>query len=276
MRHFARIAVMLTALSLSTLVLAQEQDVRIFAHRGGRQEQDENTMNGFKGSFERGYRGFETDVHFTKDHALIITHDSNLERMTGQKVIVEEKTEAELRKVRTLKGNPIPFLSDVLDFFQDKSGLYIEFEMKTTDTSLYPDELIPEYCEKVYAAVMAQKPKDATYLFTSFDYRPLRYLRQHHPDADLLLISSDPCSEKMIALCKAMDIKRMGVGIQGTSRSAVEAAHKAGLTVSLWPGNKVEDTILGIYLGADFLCTDVPYQVKTYLDAKMPWLHTIY
>lgn len=82
---------------------------------------------------------------------------------------------------------------------------------------------------------MAIKPADAVFVFTSGDYRGLRYLQAKHPGVDLLLITSKPCCDETIDLCKAMGITRMGATMDGTSRKAVKKAHKEGLIVSLWP-----------------------------------------
>ena len=71
-------------------------------------------------------------------------------------------------------------------------------------TSSYPDDVLPEYCERVYDLVMKNKPADATYLLTSFDYRVLRYMQTHHPDADLMLITGKPCHDETISLCKTI------------------------------------------------------------------------
>ncbi|MCE2616594.1 glycerophosphodiester phosphodiesterase [Phocaeicola oris] len=258
------------ALCSSGLVLAQEHVTRVFAHRAGRAEQDENTLSAFQATYTAGINGFETDVRMTKDGNLIISHDNSLQRMTTSEGIIEEMETAELKKVVTKKGHKLLFLDELLDFLKDKPNLYVEFEMKTSETNLYPDDRIPEYCEKVYKAIKAKMPEDADFSMTSFDYRPLRYMRQHHPDMALLYISGNPCCDQTIEVCKTLGIKRMGVTLGGTSRDAVVKAHKEGLTVSLWPGTKVEDTILGIALGADLLCTDIPQQVKNMLKVRMP------
>ncbi len=73
-----------------------------------------------------------------------------------------------------------------------------------------------------------------------------------------------------------MGIKRMGATMDGTSRKAVKKAHKEGLIVSLWPGQSVEDFMLGAYLGCDYMCTDVPIEVKGWLAEKAPWIKVKY
>lgn len=56
----------------------------------------------------------------------------------------------------------------------------------------------------------------------------------------------------------------------------MKKAHKEGLIVSLWPGASVEDFMLGAYLGCDYMCTDVPIAVKSYLAEKAPWIKVKY
>lgn len=255
---------------------AQTQEIRLFSHRGGRMEHDENTIQAFRASYEVGYRGFETDIRMTKDGELVVTHDSSLERTTDGTGIVEEKTKAEILQMRTKKGNKVLFLDELLDFLKDKPGLYVEFEMKTNPTSLYPEERLKQYCDKLYKMVMANKPIDAEYVFTSFDYRGLRYLQSNYPGVDLLLIVSKPCNDETIALCKTVGIKRLGAAMNGTSRTAVKKAHEAGLIVSLWPGQSTEDFMLGAYLGCDYMCTDIPVALKDWITQNASWIKVKY
>lgn len=269
---------MALAICAATLfdVSAQEQEIRLFSHRGGRMEHDENTLSAFQASYDAGYRGFETDIRMTADGALVVTHDSSLERTTNGSGTVEEKTEAEIRQLATKQGNKMMFLDELLDFLKGKEGLYVEFEMKTKPEELYPEARLHEYCDKLYKAVKAIQPDDALFVFTSGDYRALRYLQATYPGVDLLLITSKPCNDETIDLCKAMGIPRMGATMDGTSRKAVKKAHKEGLIVSLWPGQSVEDFMLGAYLGCDYMCTDIPIEVKNYLAQKAPWIKVKY
>jgi len=56
----------------------------------------------------------------------------------------------------------------------------------------------------------------------------------------------------------------------------VKKAHKEGLTVILWPGQSVEDFMLGAYLGCDLMCTDVPIRVKNWLAENAPYIKVKY
>ena len=264
------------ALFTSVELFGQTQEIRLFSHRGGRMENDENTLKAFKASYDAGYRGFETDILMTKDGELVITHDSSLERTTNGKGVVEDHTKTEIMQLQTKQGNKMIFLDELLVFLQDKKGLYVEFEMKTSPASLYPEDRLKEYCDKLYKKVMEKRPSDALYVFTSSDYRALRYLQSHYPGVDLLLITSKPCNAETIALCKAVGINRLGATMNGTSRESVQKAHKEGIIVSLWPGTSVEDFMLGAYLGCDYMCTDIPIQLKKWIAVKAPWINVKY
>mgnify|MGYP002543581521 CR=1 FL=1 len=267
---------LLVALFISLQLFGQTQEIRLFSHRGGRMENDENTLKAFKASYDAGYRGFETDIRMTKDGELVITHDSSLERTTNGKGVVEDHTKTEIMQLQTKQGYKMMFLDELLVFLQDKKGLYVEFEMKTSPVSLYPEDRLKEYCDKLYKKVMEKRPSDALYVFTSSDYRALRYLQSHYPGVDLLLITSKPCNAETIALCRTVGINRLGATMNGTSRESVQKAHKEGIIVSLWPGKSVEDFMLGAYLGCDYMCTDIPIQLKKWIAAKAPWINVKY
>ncbi|MDX9978608.1 MAG: glycerophosphodiester phosphodiesterase family protein [Lentisphaeria bacterium] len=244
---------------------------QIHAHRGGRDEFDENTLAAFQASYDRGLRGFETDIHMCRDGALVIIHDSSLERTTCGTGDVEDQTEAELRQVVTKQGNPILFLDELIDFLADKPGLYFEFEMKT-DPERYPPEKLAVYCRNVYEAIAPRTPADSTYVFSSFDKRALRQMRETAPEADLMLITGSPCCEATIKEAQELGVKRLACTWDKSTRAAVRAAHEAGLVVAGWPGRTVRDYLLGVALGFDHMCADNPVEVLDFKERHLPWL----
>ncbi|MCL2120107.1 MAG: hypothetical protein FWH27_16950 [Planctomycetaceae bacterium] len=258
-----------TALLMAVSVLCAQDRGLVMAHRGGAHEFDENTLAAFLGSYEKGLRGFETDVRTTKDGDLVILHDATLDRtyegMTGR---VEEKTAAELRGLKTKQsGQPFLFLDDLLAAFADKPGVYFEFEMKT-DKDVYTDEVLETYCKKLYDSVSAKCPEGSFYVFTSFDQRPLKVIKRLDPQADVMYITGGPCTEDIVKMAQELGARRVACGIDQTSQAQVRNAQKAGFRVNLWPGHTVEDYELGIALGADVLCTDIPVKVMEWKNSK--------
>lgn len=265
----------LVALLMAMTTLAQRTAI-ILAHRGGGTEQEENVLKTFQHSYEAGINSFETDVRMTKDGVLVISHDSSLERTCGIEGTIERMTAKELRKVKTKQGSPLLFLEDLLDFLKDKPHLYVEFEMKTDDkvketgAFLYEGERLEEYCNKMYEQCKAKMPKDADWTLTSFDHKPLQKIHAQHPEAVLGLITSEGCTEETVKLCKQLGVRRLAALLDKSSRKGVKTAHVNRINVNLWPGSKFSDALLAMYLGADYICTDVPMGAMEYLKKNPP------
>ncbi|MEC3878118.1 glycerophosphodiester phosphodiesterase [Parapedobacter sp. 10938] len=258
-------------LLLGNTVYAQQAEVKLFAHRGGAHEYDENTISAFQATYDKGLRGYELDVRRTADDQLVIFHDANLKRIVGQEGAIEDLTLDEIKKLRTKKGNEIPTLDEVLAFFSDKPWVYIEFEMKT-NKPMYDEKTLEAYCDQLYQKAYAAMPPTSNYVLTSFDTRPLRYLKTTYPTVDLLLIKGAPLSQEVLDEAKELGIDRVGCNVDGTTRAMVKEAKKQGFKVSLWPGRSVADFLLGVSLGSDYLCSDVPVAVTEWVKANAPWI----
>lgn len=256
---------MITMLALGQQVNAQA-DYKLYAHRGGRWEQDENTLTAFKNAYEKGIRGFETDVRLSSDGVFVISHDGTLDRMTTSNGVLENMTAAQLRKVVTKRGNKLLFLDEFLKYFSDKPGTYLEIEMKTTDTLAYPQKKLEKYCDDIYKQVMATKPATSTYVFISFDYRTMRYMSKKYPDADILITQNKPCNDETIKLALDLGVKRLGSTLNGTSRESLQKAKKMGLIVSSWPVRTVGEYMHAISLGFERVNSDTPIDIHQWCE----------
>ena len=239
-----------------------------YAHRGGKAENDENTMQAFRQCFTAGIDRFETDIRMTQDGILVVSHDANLKRRTGFDGVIEKMSGREVLSKRTYLGNSIPKVEQVLNLFSRKKASYVEWELKTSETDLYPDNRIPEYCEKVYSLVSAKQPEAVLWVYTSFDVRPLKYMREHHPEVGTGYITDRPVCDETIAIALEIGANQLDANIKGTTAEAVAAAHEAGLEVCLWPGTKTKHYLKMKELGADRCCTDIPNLLKLELHGS--------
>ena len=99
------------------------------AHRGLWGENFvENSIPAYQNAIKNGFP-IEIDVYETKDGELVVFHDSNLKRITGENAFVYEKTLSELQQL-SLNGTreKIPTLSQVLELCENKTPLLIEFK----------------------------------------------------------------------------------------------------------------------------------------------------
>ena len=260
-----KLTILLAAGLLAAGAFAQP---RLVAHRGGRYEVEENTLPAFASALEAGITGYELDVHITADGEYVIMHDSNVSRMCGSDGVIEKMTLAELRALKTLKGNLIPTLGEVLALFNRYEGIYVEFEMKTTSKDLYPENLLHKYAEDVVAAVYAAKPANSLYLCTSFDTRVLCYIHNRYPEVPLGYITAEGCTEKTRAIAATIGTNRLMCHRAKTTLVDMEAAHKEGMLINLWPNGSVEDVRLSYALGADYICTDIPRKVAAVIKEE--------
>lgn len=100
------------------------------AHRGLHDEnKTENGLNAFKAALENGY-AIELDIHLTKDNELLVCHDDNLKRTTGEEGIIEDLTLEEIRNgYRLLDGEVVPTFQEVLDLVQEKTPIVVELKV---------------------------------------------------------------------------------------------------------------------------------------------------
>lgn len=142
-----------------------------YAHRGlWNAQRPENSLPAFAAAVEAGY-GIELDVHLTRDDVLVVFHDDTLERMCGVAARIEDKTLAELARLR-LRGSDqgIPTLDQVLTLVAGKVPLIVEIK---ADKRL--EELCRRTCERL-------RSYSGTYCVESFHPMAVRWFRKNAPE----------------------------------------------------------------------------------------------
>lgn len=104
---------------------------RPIAHRGFHdmnRTRWENTLSAFSAAVERNY-AIECDVHLSADGVPIVFHDADLERLTGRKGFIYEKTCAEMAALRIGgTGDHAPSLTEVISLIDGKVPIVIELK----------------------------------------------------------------------------------------------------------------------------------------------------
>ena len=129
--------------------------MEITAHRGASVKYPENTMSAFIGAKELGADWIELDVQQTKDKQIVVSHDTNLKRVTGVDNDIIEMNYSEIQKLdagsffhEKFKDERIPLLSEVLEFAKENNiRLNIELKPigKETEFEKQVVELIKDY-----------------------------------------------------------------------------------------------------------------------------------
>lgn len=86
----------------------------IIGHRGAAGLEPENTIASIKAAVRQQVDMVEFDIRVTKDNYLVVFHDANLLRIAGINKNISDMNLAELQKVKTKSGLPIPLFKDAL------------------------------------------------------------------------------------------------------------------------------------------------------------------
>ncbi|APT74968.1 hypothetical protein XO10_00040 [Marinitoga sp. 1135] len=205
----------------------------ILGHRGYRSKYPENTILAYLKAIEYGGDGVELDVHLSSDNVLIIHHDDNFEKITGDKRKIREMTSKEIMKIK-IDGEPVPTLEEV--FVKLPEYAYINVEIKDPDAS-----------ELAYNVVKSFNAFDRV-LFSSFEIESLRRLRNLDKDIDLgLLIEDKERIEKIMDLHKELNFYSLNLPVEGIEmlgldnfKTLISKYSEIGLHIVIWTLNDIK------------------------------------
>jgi glycerophosphoryl diester phosphodiesterase len=103
---------------------------RWISHRGLKENATENTLRAFRDAVAQGYQDLETDLRLTSDGKIVLSHDRNLERLTGKRIWINKSTADELKSIRYSDGQSILFFTDFIEQFAGQNWI---FDVKAED-----------------------------------------------------------------------------------------------------------------------------------------------
>ncbi|MGB9694978.1 MAG: glycerophosphodiester phosphodiesterase [Caldisericaceae bacterium] len=101
--------------------------MKVLGHRGCIYE-PENTIRSFLRAFEFGADGVELDTQVTADGFVVVSHDENLIRLTGNDFGIRSHSYSELL-LQKIEGENVPLLGDVLSLAKERNKL-VDVELK--------------------------------------------------------------------------------------------------------------------------------------------------
>jgi glycerophosphoryl diester phosphodiesterase len=99
----------------------------VVAHRGAHTQAPENSLPALEAAIAAGVDFVECDLRTTRDGQIVILHDATLERTTGGKGKLAEKTLAEV-KALTIRNSTerVPTLEELLKESRGRVGFYLD------------------------------------------------------------------------------------------------------------------------------------------------------
>ncbi|MDK0518036.1 glycerophosphodiester phosphodiesterase family protein [Streptomyces sp. ML-6] len=210
-------------------------------HRGVMGVEPENTLRSFVRAERAGMDAIELDLHLSKDGALAVMHDAEVDRTTDGTGPIALKTLAELRALDAGLGERVPVFEEVLDAVRSP----LQAEIKDADAA------------RVLAGVMLRRGLVDRVEVSSFHDGAVAEIARLVPGVRTVLIASRWGGD-VVERAKAVGAATLALNIRRLTLEVVERAHAEGLKVIGWVVNTQDHLRLARALRLDGATTDHP------------------
>ncbi|MFE2829865.1 glycerophosphodiester phosphodiesterase [Streptomyces mirabilis] len=213
-------------------------------HRGVMGVEPENTLRSFIAAQQAGLDLIELDLHLSKDGALVVMHDADVDRTTDGSGPIAEMTLAEVRALDAGHGERVPVFEEVLDVVRAP----LQAEIKDTAAA------------RALAEVMHRRDLVGRVEVSSFHDEAIAEITRLVPGVRTALIAS---RYGVDVVDRAVEVGAATVclNIRRLTLEVVEHARKADLRIIGWVVNTQDHLRLVRALELDGATTDYP-QIK--------------
>ncbi|MBV1939981.1 glycerophosphodiester phosphodiesterase family protein [Streptomyces sp. BV286] len=215
-------------------------------HRGIMGVEPENTLRSFIAAQQAGLDLIELDLHLSKDGALVVMHDADVDRTTDGSGPIAEKTLAELRVLDAGRGERIPVFEEVLDAV----------------TAPLQAEIKDVAAARALAEVMNRRDLVGRVEVLSFHDEAVAEIARLVPGVRTALVASRYGID-VVERATAAGATSLVLNIRRLTLEIVERARKADLRIIGWVVNTQDQLRLVRALGLDGATTDYPEIKRT-------------
>ncbi|MFB7992135.1 glycerophosphodiester phosphodiesterase [Streptomyces sp. NPDC056002] len=215
-------------------------------HRGVMGVEPENTLRSFVAAQDAGLDLIELDLHLSKDGALVVMHDADVDRTTDGRGPIADKTLAELRALDAGRGERVPVFEEVLDAVSTP----LQAEIKDIAAA------------RALADVMLRRDLVSRVEVISFQDAAIAEIARLVPGVRTALVASRYGTD-VVERATAVGATSLVLNIRRLTQEIVERARKADLRIIGWVVNTQDDLRLVRALGLDAATTDYPEIKRT-------------
>ncbi|MYX29367.1 glycerophosphodiester phosphodiesterase [Streptomyces sp. SID8381] len=215
-------------------------------HRGVMGVEPENTLRSFVAAQQAGLDVIELDLHLSKDGALVVMHDAEVDRTTDGSGAIADKTLAELRALDAGHGERIPVFEEVLDAVRTP----LQAEIKDVAAA------------RALAEVMRRRDLLSRVEVLSFHDEALTEIARLVPGVRTALVA-DRYGPEVVERATAAGAATLVLDIRRLTLETVEHARAADLRIIGWVVNTLDHLRLVRALELDGATTDYPEIKRT-------------
>lgn len=229
---------------------------KVTAHRAGSKLAPENSIGALRRSMAAGADYVEIDVQLTADDQVVLVHDRDLRRVTGDRRVVSELSLADLRGLRLLTADGpseerIPTLAEFLDACDDRIRLNVELKVFGDGPGLALAVL----------EVLRERDMIKRAVVSSFELAPLGALKQAEPEIPVGAILSAIRGD-----ATRFPVDFLSVHERLARGELVRRAHQRGQEVHVWGVGDRPTALRLLDLGCDNLITADPVTIREVVD----------
>ncbi len=206
----------------------------------------ENTLRSFVAAQQAGLDVIELDLHLSKDGALVVMHDTHVDRTTDGTGPIAEKTLTELRALDAGRGEQVPVFEEVLDTVRSP----LQAEIKDIAAA------------RALAEVMLRRDLVSRVEVSSFHDEAIAEIGRLVPGVRTALIGSR-FGPDIVERAVEAGAGTLCLNIRRLTLEVVEAARKADLKIIGWVVNTQDHLRLVRALELDGATTDYPEIKRT-------------
>lgn len=206
----------------------------------------ENTLRSFVAAQQAGLDVIELDLHLSKDGALVVMHDTDVDRTTDGSGAIADKTLAELRTLDAGRGERVPVFDEVLDAVRTP----LQAEIKDVAAA------------RALAEVINRRDLVSRVEVSSFHDDAVAEIARLVPGVRTALIASRYGTD-VVDRAVAVGAATVCLNIRRLTLEVVEHARKADLRIIGWVVNTQDQLRLVRALELDGATTDYPEIKRT-------------
>ncbi|MFK0126089.1 glycerophosphodiester phosphodiesterase [Streptomyces nigra] len=215
-------------------------------HRGVMGLEPENTLRSFVAAQQAGLDVIELDLHLSKDGALVVMHDTDVDRTTDGTGAIADKALAELRALDAGRGERVPVFEEVLDAVRTP----LQAEIKDVAAA------------RALAEVITRRDLVSRVEVSSFHDDAVAEIARLVPGIRTALIASRYGTD-IVDRAVAVGAATVCLNIRRLTLEIVEHARKADLRIIGWVVNTQDHLRLVRALELDGATTDYPEIKRT-------------
>ena len=222
-------------------------------HRGAKGYVAENTYESISKAIELNVDGIEIDVFKCASGELVLFHDEDLKKLTGESGLIENLTIKELEQFLVLGKYKIPTLEEVLKKLEEP--IFVNIELKGSNTAEATSKIIQYFVKNTSWGL-------ENFIVSSFDWLELEQLRLIDKNIPIgVLVGRSVSINEAIEFGKKINAQAIHANYALLNDITAKKIKNNGFKIYTWTVNNIDDINFMKKLKVDGIISDFPDKI---------------